>query len=109
VYDDAGVLVRTVTSRESEWCPREVALLLASRVVDADRGPHGEPLSESTSKLADPANADAEWFYEGSQVPVVDYAAKALADAEDAYRARLPKDAKMPHGLHFYVTKVPLV
>ena len=48
-------------------------------------------------------------MYVSGPYPRVDYAEKARKDAEDAYRAKLPKDT--PHsvmnGLYFPVTKVP--
>jgi hypothetical protein len=38
--------------------------------------------------------------------PAVDYALKAKSEAEDAYKASLPKDAHVPNYLMWPVTKV---
>lgn len=83
-------------------------MLLASRAIEADLGPHGHPMSESTSALANPSNNDAKWRYVATERPTVDYAAKALGDAQDAYRERWGKDKPLPHGLLFAVEKIEL-
>lgn len=102
--DDDGSLVGEVSYREPEFDRGQVNLLLAHLAIQADIGPHGQPLSESTSPSADPSSWDAKWRYEAVG-PYTDYAAKAIEDAKDAYKARLPKNANMPNGLRFGVRK----
>jgi hypothetical protein len=102
------VLVRSITTRESEWTPDEVAALLASRILEKDMGPHGHPMSEATSPLAAPGSKNQKWRYVGSPLPVQDHAAKALADAQDAYKNQWGKDRPLPAGLHFSVDRVDL-
>jgi hypothetical protein len=78
-------------------------LLLAARELQADVGPHGHPLSEAMSPLGDPNRRNEGWRYEVPP-PSVDYAAKALADAQDAYSQQYP-DANQ-NGLLWGVRKV---
>lgn len=90
-----------MTFTESEWTADEVALLLAAREVERERGPHGFPMSEAT----DPAN---QFVFVGSRAPVVDYAEKARLDAEDAYMREHDSDKNHPlnrNGLIFRVKK----
>jgi hypothetical protein len=94
---------RWVIEREAEWDDEQVMLLLAARELQADVGPHGHPLSEAMSPLADPNRRNEGWRYEVPP-PSVDYAAKALADAQDAYSQQYP-DANQ-NGLLWGVRKV---
>jgi hypothetical protein len=71
-------LIRTVTVREPEYDDAELALLVASRRRQAEMGPHGIPMSEAM----DPAN---QFAFKGQEVPRIDYADKALKDAQDRY------------------------
>jgi hypothetical protein len=87
---------------EPEWDAEQVALLLAVKELRADVGTHGHPLTESMSPLADPNRRGDGWLYEVPP-PAVDYAAKALADAQDAYTAQYP-DANQ-NGLMWGVRK----
>lgn len=107
VRDSSGQVVGEISSREPEFDSQQAALLLAHLKMKADMGPHGQPLSEATSPLANPSSWDAKWRYEPVG-PYTDYAAKAQEDAKEAYRKRLPKDAPMPNGLRFGVRKVDL-
>lgn len=77
-------------------------MLLDWQWREKDRGAHGQPMSESTSPLANPINPDGQWTYQ-SGAPLVDYAEKARRDAEDEYRKQYDK---VPNGLIFPVTKV---
>lgn len=106
-----------MTRREAEFDREQYLLLVASDELESDVGPHGHPMTEATSGEADPNNPDGAWFYragvprpdrDGSTiyVPLIDYASKAREDAEDAFRASLGKDQKMPNGLVFPVTRV---
>lgn len=90
--------------REPEWDPEQVALLLAMQELRADIGPHGHPLSETMSPLADPNLRGEGWHYEVPP-PATDYAAKAVADAQHAYGEQYP-DANQ-NGLLWGVRKVP--
>lgn len=96
-------LVGTVSITEPEFSERDVDLLLEWQHRDKDRGPHGQPLSESTSALADPNNRAGTHSYRAG-LPVVDWAERARKDAEEAYRKQY-KDA-VPNGLIFLVEKV---
>lgn len=94
-YDAEGRLVRTVTTRESEWTRDEVALFVAARRVEADMGPHGVPWSEAMAPgakfVADP-------------VPAQNAAVAAVDRAEKAYRKQW-KDAPT-RGLVWKVRQV---
>lgn len=87
-YDDDGRLVGAVTEREPEWSSSDreslLALLEASRV-----GPHGHPMSEATSPLADPSNWDREYEYVVPP-PALDFAQDALNKRKQAYRDQYP-------------------
>ena len=92
-YDDAGRVVRVVTRREPEWSQSDVDLLVASRMLEASIGSHGQPLDESMSPSADPSNWDATHTYEAFVEK--DFAQKAKADHEDALRKALPKGSTL--------------
>ncbi len=102
VYDDAGRVSQVITRRESEWSQSDVDLMVASRLQEASIGPHGQPLDEAMSPLADPSSWDAQWGYEAYSEK--DYAEKAKRDAEDAYRKALPDGVSM-NGVVFRVRK----
>ena len=85
-YDVDGVLTGvTVVTRDPEFTREDVALLLASRRRAAEPMSHGVPLAEAM----DPAN---QFAFEAQKRPTVDYADKALKDAQDAYYKSRPKD-----------------
>lgn len=96
-YDEAGVLVSTVTTAEPEFDANQLALLLAHEEVLSDRGPHGLPLSETTDPRADPAIRGG-WRYEANKSPRFDYAAQAIAHAQDAYYKAYPDEPRGGHG-----------
>ena len=102
------MLVGTVTTREVEWDEDERNLMLAHMELESDIGPHGHPMSEATSALADPANPGRQWKYVFRDKPVWDRAAKALAEGRDAYKEAYFKDKPLPAGLHFSVDRVDL-
>jgi hypothetical protein len=93
--------VGSTTTREPEFDPLQVSLLLGFQELDGDRGSHGQPMSEATSVDADPAVLGT-YHYEANQFPIVDRAAKALADAQNAYYDRYPK---APREGHVWVVK----
>lgn len=96
----------TVTTREPEFTADDVAVLLAHEAYMADIGPHGQPMSEATSPLANPSDPDHKWFYEG-RGPVFDYAEQAIERRREAYKKKhLEKGAPMPVGALFRADKV---
>jgi len=94
---DGDRLVRSVTVREGEFTPDEVALLLASRRVAADMGSHGVPMSEAT----DPAHRGK---FIVNEAPRVDYARLAIAKKRDHYYAENPS-AKDDSAAHIWYIK----
>lgn len=90
-YSPDGDVV-SVTVTESRFTPDEVTVLLASRRAEQERrGAHGHPLSESTSRDADPSSFDAKYRYRVPS-PTVDYAARALAQAQAERRKAYPNE-----------------
>lgn len=98
-----GLLVGQTVRREPEFDAGQVAILLAHERAEADRGPHGFPMSEAASPDADP-NKPGGWHYVANKVPRVDYAAKAEGDARDAYYKQY-KDANR-NGHVWYTRRV---
>lgn len=87
VTRDAKGRVVSVATSEPRFTRDEVALLLASRRVEQEpRGSHGHLLSQAT----DPKSR-GRWK---AQLPTVDFAARELNAAQDAYRKQYP-DADM--------------
>lgn len=97
---DGDRLVRSVTTRPG-WTEDDVELLLAWQERDNLRGPHGQPVDEAQSPLADPANRRRQWEYVAE--PVIDFAQKARDDAAAAYREANGDS----HGVTFRVRKLP--
>lgn len=79
--------------REPEWTDDDVALLIAARDQAAAReakfGPHGIPMEEATSPLADPARRDG-YHYE-TRVRI-DYAQRALNLAQKQRAEDFPEE-----------------
>lgn len=84
-----GRLVRTVTRREPEFSHADKVALLALDAYEADLGPHGLPLSETT----DPANQRAYV----AENPVMDWAARAISDAQRKYYKQFPDESGDGH------------
>lgn len=81
--------MRSVTVREAEFSPLDVAALLeVRRRRRVKRGPHGYPITEAT----DPANQFA--FKAGN--PTRDWAMRALTQAQKAWTAANPQDEGDP-------------
>lgn len=99
----SGRLIGSTTTREPEFDRDQLALLLAHQRAEADRGSHGQPMSEATNPLADPA-VEGGWRYVANKKPRMDWAAKAREDAKDAFYAQHP-DANR-NGHLWYVRRV---
>lgn len=83
-YDDTGRVVRAVTVREPEFSAWDRALLLADVAASkVPRGAHGLPLSETSA-------AENQFAYEVPE-PRMDWAQKALDDAQEAFKKKNPK------------------
>lgn len=88
---DGDRLIGHVVTREPEFTPEDLALLLAfQRAENAPRGPHGHLLSEAMDPAANPS-VEGGFHYEAA-LPTTDWAEKALKDAQDAYYKKY-KDA----------------
>ncbi|GAA1148394.1 hypothetical protein GCM10009651_36330 [Microbacterium natoriense] len=91
-YDDADRLVRAVTVREPEFSAWDRAVLLADAVDSkAPRGAHGLLLSEVT-KPENQFAYDVPRTPLGIPMPGIDWAQKALDDAQEQYRKAFPKE-----------------
>lgn len=96
-------IVTSITARESEWCRADVEALIA--FIEMGRvGPHGQPMSEATSPLANPSNRDRQWEYKVEAW--ADFAAKAESEFKRDYKKRYGDDAL--DGIKFIVKKVPV-
>ncbi|MCW2287041.1 YD repeat-containing protein [Leucobacter luti] len=101
-YDDDGRLVGSVTEREPEWSRADVEALVAH--LERGRvGPHGQPMSEVTSELANPANKDRGWDYEVDVY--TDFAQQKLSREQEAFKKAYGDDADMS-SLQWIVRKV---
>lgn len=65
------------------------SLLMASVRLEADIGPHGQPMSEATSTEADPSLLGG-YSYRAPLRPTIDWAQRALDHARDAYEKQYP-------------------
>lgn len=80
-YDDAGRMVAAVTTREPEFAPDDVAVLLASRQKEREVGPHGIPMAVATDPAMKPKiRVDMR----------VDFVAQALAAKRKQYEKDYP-------------------
>lgn len=76
-------------TRETEWTPDDVALLMAQHELESEIGPHGQPMSEATSGDMDPM-APGEHKYEAYYTR--DYAAIELANGPKRLKRQLGED-----------------
>lgn len=83
VYD-GDRLVGSVSRQETEFDREQVALLMAHQLLEADRGPHGFPMSVAT----DPDN---QFKFRASEAPTVDWAAATVHHAQETYYKRYDK------------------
>ena len=88
---DGDRLVGSVTVREPEWTPAEVALFLADgRVRSVPRNRLGVPLAEAM----DPAN---QFKYQGLDKPEMDWSEKAVEDKKDVFYKANPDASRNGH------------
>lgn len=88
--DEAGRPARYRVETEPEWDEEQLDLLLALDGLDAPVGPHGIPMDEATSPLADANDRHRGYHYE-TRVKV-DHAQRALNTAQDQRRAAYPDE-----------------
>jgi hypothetical protein len=103
IYDDAGRLVRSIQTQESEFSSEQVDLLLAHEALTNDTGTHGHLLSESTSPEADPNNYEGLFRFTASG-PFTDWAEKAKQDAIDVYKKAAGEKANL-NGMYWNVRR----
>ena len=95
VYDEAGRLIRTVTTREPEWSRDEVALFIAARRVEANMGPYGVPIDRALAKNAK---------FVADAIPMQNAAVAAVERARTKYFDQYPKASR--EGLLWRVHEV---
>lgn len=83
VYEDGKLVRRTVTRREPEFTRVEVDKLIASAELEADMNPYGIPYADATAR-------ENEHAFEADPIPTIDFSAKAIGDAQDAYYKQWP-------------------
>lgn len=82
-------VVRSVTVREPEWSPDELAVMLEFLHDEREpRGSHGHRLSEAMSVDANPQRRDAKYRYVAE--PGTDFAAQALVKAQQEWQRAFP-------------------
>lgn len=80
-YDESGRLLRSVTTREPEWTPDEVALFLAQRADSMSRNMYGIPMERATARGAK---------FVADELPTLDVAVDAVSRARNAYYKQHP-------------------
>lgn len=88
----------------ASWPLRDLDLALAEVAIEADTGRYGESLAEATSPGADPSDYSSGLVYV-AHGPFTNWAERAAAEAEEAYRKSLPDGKSMPRGLFWTVSK----
>lgn len=88
--DSRGRPARFHIEEEVEWDQEQLDLMLALDGIDPELGPHGVPMDEATSPLADVNDRFRGWHY----VPHVrtDHAQKALNAAQDERAKTWPEE-----------------
>lgn len=104
-YDDDG---RLISSRpEPEWDDEQRHLAIAHYELEALTGSYGEYLPEALSAGADPNNPDGTIRYivgtNNSKRPKINWAAKALHDAQESFYKEFPNAPRTAH--HWAVTR----
>lgn len=78
-----------MVTRDSEWDDEQIALLIAARGLKHETGPHGHPMDEALSPLADPnRRLPGGWHYEAHRR--IDRAQQAVAAAQADLAKRYP-------------------
>jgi hypothetical protein len=75
-YDAEGRVIRTVVRAEPEFSAWDINLMLAYNAFEADKGPHGIPMSRAT---------DPKARFRADPIPTHDKAQKALSKAQKKY------------------------
>lgn len=89
--DDSGAPSRFRVDTEPEWDDEQVALLLAAQAKVSEVGPHGIPMDEATSPLADPNDRTRGYHFE-VPAPRIDHAQRALNVAQAQRSAEYPEE-----------------
>lgn len=85
---DGEVVSQTITVREPEFTPTDVAVMLESRRLDAQpRGPHGLLLRDATDPAMNPFSVDSRGRFVAE--PVIDFAQDAIDRAKAARRKKV--------------------
>lgn len=87
---------------EPEFDQAQYELLSALDAYESDMGPHGQLISEATSRDADPGNPDRKYMYvagpaNAPNLPLVDWAARARDLASEAYYEAYPDEKRAGH------------
>lgn len=85
----------SVSRTDSEFTPDEVALLLASRQKDAEKGPHGIPMAVAT---------DPSMKAKIRTHMTVDFVAQALAMTRKQYEKDYPHQDQSGFSFHATIT-----
>jgi hypothetical protein len=80
-YDADGRVTRSTVHREPEFSQWDINLMLAYNAIEADKGPHGIPMSRAT---------DPKARFVAPAEPVHDKAQKALSRAQEKYYKTYP-------------------
>ena len=98
-------------TQEPEFNETDLLMLEAWQELKDETGQYGENLLEAFSEDADPNNPKAKYRYvagetvNGEQVPIVNYAEKAILDARDQYQKKYG-DTANTNGHHWPVQRV---
>jgi hypothetical protein len=103
-YSPDGVLLRTLTYRESEWDDEQRSLMFAYKRYLADLGPHGYSMAEATDVGGDPNDYESGFGWV-ADAPIIDWVERTKLDRIDAFRAEAGEKANM-NGLIFPVRRV---
>ena len=87
---DADGVTEVVVTRDSEWDDEQIALLIAVKGLSAEIGPHGQPMDEAMSTLADPFQRQPGGYRYVAHVRR-DHAQQALATAQADRAAKYPE------------------
>lgn len=88
--DSRGRPNRFHVEQEVEWDQEQLDLVTALDGIDPEIGPHGIPMHEATSPLADPNDRFRGWHYVAHVR--VDHAQRALNMAQDERRKTWPDE-----------------